>query len=254
MIEINKMINDYITWLKSNITYEILDGYVEIVTPFLDRHNDSIQIYVKKIDNNNYLLTDGGETISDLSLSGIDITKNREKIITQILNRYGSQLSDDNEITIIANEDNFPFKKHFLIQAILSVNDLFMTSRTNVLNLFTEEVELFLKENKVQYNSNISLVGKSGFTHNFDFSIGVTEKKPERFIKAINNPNRENTTSTIFSWNDILAVRTSKSKLLVLLNDSEIKINNEIINAYQQYEILPIPWSKKYNYLEELTA
>jgi len=160
MIEINKMINDYITWLKSNITYEILDEYVKIVTPFLNRHNDSIQIYVKKIDNNNYLLTDGGETISDLSLSGIDITKNREKIITQILNRYGAQLSDDNEITIIANKDNFPFKKHFLVQAILSVNDLFMTSRTNVLNLFTEEVELFLKENKEEKKNGKQMVSK----------------------------------------------------------------------------------------------
>ncbi|MGF7431051.1 DUF1829 domain-containing protein [Thermoanaerobacterium thermosaccharolyticum] len=250
----DKMVNDYLKWLKENISYEVINDYVEIVTPFLDRHNDSIQIYIKKIDNDNYLLTDGGEIISDLWLSGIDITKHREKIIVDILRRYGAQLTDDNEITINACERDFPLKKHFLIQAILTIDDLFMTSRTNIVSLFTEEVELYLKKQEVSYVSNIALVGKSGFTHNFDFVIPATQRKNERFMKAINRPNKENTTSTIFSWNDVAITRNKDTKLLVILNDLEVKVNNDIINAYKHYDILTIPWSKKDDYKDELTA
>ncbi len=249
----DKMINDYVNWLKENIAYERIGDYVEIVTPFVDRHNDSIQVYIKKISDDDYLLTDGGEIISDLILSGIEITPHRQKMINDILMRFGVQ-SNNREITINACENDFPAKKHFLIQALLTIDDLFMTSRPNVISLFTEDVENYLKEKQIQYVSYISLVGKSGFTHNFDFAIGASKKKSERFIKAINKPNKDNTTSTIFSWNDVTATRKPDSKLLVMLNDSDDKINDELINAYMHYDILPIPWSHKDNYTNELTA
>lgn len=35
----------YLAWLKSQISYRQTGPYTEITTPFLDRHNDQIQIY-----------------------------------------------------------------------------------------------------------------------------------------------------------------------------------------------------------------
>lgn len=45
-----KFSSTYLDWLKSEITEEDLgNGYTEITAPFLDRHNDYIQIIYKPL-------------------------------------------------------------------------------------------------------------------------------------------------------------------------------------------------------------
>ena len=48
---------------------EVRAGVCEITTPFVDRHNDSLQIYLFQ-ENGNYVLTDDGYTLSNLEMSG----------------------------------------------------------------------------------------------------------------------------------------------------------------------------------------
>ena len=68
--ETSKLIDDYLFWLKDKTALrEVGEKWVEITTPHLDRHNDCLQIYVKK-DDKGYLLTDDGYIISDLKMSG----------------------------------------------------------------------------------------------------------------------------------------------------------------------------------------
>jgi len=68
--EIDNLLTNYIKWLKDKtIVKQIREDWVEITTPYLDRHNDCLQIYAKKTDNG-YLLTDDGYIISDLDNSG----------------------------------------------------------------------------------------------------------------------------------------------------------------------------------------
>ena len=45
-MDINKYINDYVDWLKNEITFTKIGEYYEITTPYLDSNNDYIQIYV----------------------------------------------------------------------------------------------------------------------------------------------------------------------------------------------------------------
>ena len=71
---------------------EVNDQYVEITTPYLDRHNDYTQIYVRR-ENGGFLLTDGGETIQDLRASGCDLeTSKRRDLLTSALNGFGIRL------------------------------------------------------------------------------------------------------------------------------------------------------------------
>ena len=43
-------IENYLNWLKSNMTQTRIDNnMIEITTPFLDRHNDYTQIYLKAV-------------------------------------------------------------------------------------------------------------------------------------------------------------------------------------------------------------
>ena len=67
--EIQNLLDDYMVWLKNKTHLRQVDQWVEITTPYLDRHNDRILIYARQF-NGGYTLTDDGYTINDLELSG----------------------------------------------------------------------------------------------------------------------------------------------------------------------------------------
>ena len=91
-MNIEKYIDDYVNWLKNEITFTQIGEYYEINTPFLDSSNDYLQFYVKQ-DGNNIFFTDDGYTLNDLENSGFKMTPNRKKQLTTILNQYGVRLN-----------------------------------------------------------------------------------------------------------------------------------------------------------------
>ncbi len=123
--EIEKLLNDYRVWLKDKTTLRELDSeWVEITTPYLDRHNDALQIYARQ-QNDGYLLTDDSSTIHDLESSGCTLnTEKRLDLLRMTLNGFGVKLNRE-ALEIQASAESFPLRKHNLIQAMLAVNDLF---------------------------------------------------------------------------------------------------------------------------------
>ena len=169
-------VESYVNWLKTSIHQKELNGYYEITTPFLDRHNDHLQIYVKQ-NGDKYILTDDGYILSDLMMSGCDIhSPNRQNILQTILNSLRIKNEGDSLI-IEARAENFPQKKHLLLQAMVSVNDMFMTAQPRVANLFLEDVEQFLDLKEIRFTPLVQFTGKSGFIHNFDFVIPASKKE-----------------------------------------------------------------------------
>ena len=63
-------VTTYLDWLKSQFHSHETGSYTEITTPFLDRHNDQIQLYALPTTDG-WSLTDAGETLSDLEMSGV---------------------------------------------------------------------------------------------------------------------------------------------------------------------------------------
>jgi hypothetical protein len=57
--EIEQLTENYFKWLKDKTLLKQTQDWIEITTPFLDRHHDYVQIYVKK-ENNQFILTDDG--------------------------------------------------------------------------------------------------------------------------------------------------------------------------------------------------
>ncbi|CAC5542819.1 Domain of uncharacterised function DUF1828 [Staphylococcus aureus] len=65
---------------------------------------------------------------------GIDInTKTRTKLIQNILNQFNLKLVDK-EITADVKNESFAQSKHNLIQGILKIYDLTLTTKSNVVN------------------------------------------------------------------------------------------------------------------------
>lgn len=251
--ECQDLINKYTDWLKQNINIKDRNGICEITTPFLDRHNDCLQIYVKK-ERDNLILTDDGYILRDLKLSGFEITtEKREQLLKSILNGFGAHLVGD-EIVVVSKLENFAKKKHNLIQSMLAINDMFISAKSMVANIFKEDVEKFLHLHDIRFTPSIKFTGKSGFDHKFDFVIPSSKTQPERVIQVISRPNRQHITVFLFSWNDTQEVRPIKSIAYGFINDRDQSVSDDFENALGEYGIKPILWSRKEEYLEELSA
>ncbi len=47
--ELQDLLDKYAQWLRdTSVLREVASEYVEVTTPYLDRHNDYLQIYVKR--------------------------------------------------------------------------------------------------------------------------------------------------------------------------------------------------------------
>lgn len=247
------LVDAYIHWLRQKISVENINGVCEITTPFLDRHNDHLQIYVKRSENG-FILTDDGYTINDLRLSGCEFTtEKRRQMLTAVLNGFGVRLSG-NELIVEARPENFPQKKHNLLQAMLAVNDLFVMAAPVISSIFREDVERYLRLHDIRFTPSVKFTGKSGFDHSFDFVIPASRVRPERILKTINKANKQNITLLIFSWTDTKEVRPANSTAYGVLNDTEQAISPDLIAALKQYDIRPMLWSRRDQYIQELIA
>ncbi len=251
--EIQKLLDSYVLWLRDKTVLRQINEWVEITTPFLDRHNDYIQIYAKQA-NGGFLLTDGGETINDLEMSGCKIQKGKRRdLLKMVLNGLGVQEKDD-ALQVMASKDNFSIRKHNLLQAILAVNDMFYLSESVVKNLFFEDVTNWLDEREVRYTPKIKFTGKTGYDYLFDFVIPKSRRYPERILSAINHPDKQSTLKIVGAWSDTKEVRPPESRAYAFLNDSEDGISTAVTDALVSYEIKPVIWSRRDEVIDELAA
>lgn len=253
--EIEKLLGDYRVWLKDKTTLrEVSDSWVEITTPYLDRHNDALQIYAR-VENGGYVLTDDSYTIHDLEASGCNLyTEKRRELLSMTLNGFGVRMNNQ-AIEIHASPENFPARKHNLIQAILAVSDLFYLAQPVVTSLFFEDVIAWLDESDIRYTPKVKFTGISGFDHLFDFVIPKSANKyPERIVQAINHPTRDAAEVFIYKWSDTREVRPPESKAYAILNDFEQSISGGVLDAFRNYQIHPVPWSRRAEVVAELAA
>jgi hypothetical protein len=252
--DIGQMLDAYRAWLKDRTTLKMVHrNWVEITTPFLDRHNDYIQIYAKSVEGG-YVLTDDGNTIRDLELSGCALdTPKRKHIMTVTLNGFGVEEANG-ILRTRATAANFAVRKHALLQAILALNDMFYLASSTVRSLFKEDVENWLDSSDIRFVPNIQLTGKSGYQHHFDFAIPRSKRAPERLIRAISNPNKDAALNLIGAWTDTQEQRPEDAIAVAILNDNTRQVAEPVIAALNQYEILPILWSQREVEKERLAA
>jgi len=247
------LIDEYLRWLKQEFVFAEANGSCQISTPFLDRHNDAIEIYVEK-KNGLFHLTDDGYTIRDLRSCDMEFaTEKRKAHLTAVLNGFGVKLDKD-EIYVEASIEDFPQKKHNLLQAILAINDMFVMAEEHVLSLFKEDVALFFESHHIPAFSDFKISGKSGFDHKFDFGIPKTTEKPQRVLQAINNLSKDNATSLAFAVADIRAIRPEPIGALAMINDSVRSPSEEHLSALRVYEVEPLLWSRRQEFVFRLNG
>lgn len=251
--EIDGLLADYVRWLRSRLHAKAAGDWVEITTPFLDRHNDHLQIYVRR-QGDGYLLTDAGETISDLRMSGCDLDSDRRQdILRTTLNGFGVRMEDES-LVVNASQGDFPTRKHSLVQAMLAINDLYYLSRASIVDLFSEDVRAWLSEHAIRFVARLKLTGTTGYDYLFDFTIPQSARQPERVIKCLGTPSRTSALNLNFAWLDTKSTRPPDAVAYAILNDTDQTVSPRVLDALTPYGIRSVLWSKREEFVAELAA
>ena len=252
--DIQVLLDNYTRWLNDKtILNQIDEHWVEVTTPHLDRHNDYLQFYVRQ-ENGSYLFTDDGYIINDLISSGCPLDgEKRQTLLKTTLNGFGVQREGE-QLTLKATSENFSWKKHNFVQAMLAVNDLFYLASPYIKSLFYEDVTQWLDSANIRFTSKVKFAGKSGYDHQFDFIIPKSYQYPERIIQTINSPKKDSTEVLVFKWLDTRETRTPDTQLYAFLNDAAGPISESVISAFQNYDLKHVLWSARENVTEELAA
>jgi len=253
MEQVQSLLDEYWEWLRNKTVLRQVEGWTEITTPYLDRHNDHLQLYVQA-QNGIFNLTDDGYIIQDLEMSGCDLSgKKRQDLLRQVLNGFGVQQEGD-ALIVQATPQNFASRQHSLIQAMLAINDIFYTAQTSSQNFFVEDVAGWLDLEEIRYVRTVKLTGQSGFDHVFDFAIPKSRAAPERIVQAINHPDRNSAQRLITAWFDTHEMREEDSRAYAFLNDSDRPPSNEVTEALNRYLITPVLWTQRQRVRNELAA
>lgn len=253
MNDLNTVLDTYWTWLRDNTHVRTVGDWYEITTPYLDRHNDFVQLFARR-DDDHFVLTDDSQTLNDLEFSGCKIdSPKRERLLRTTLNGFGVVLNGK-ALEAKANEKTFALKKHNLVQAMLAVNDMFFLARPHIRSLFVEDVESWLDLHEIRFSPRIKLAGKSGFDHVFEFLIPKSRNRPERLIRTINRPDRDTAEGLILSWLDTRDSRPPASQAIALLNDRNSTVGQGVRDALTSYSIDPVLWSERDSRIDDFAA
>jgi len=251
--ELQSLREDYLSWLRENTLLREVDEWIEITTPFLDRHNDCVQIYAKRSEDG-YLLTDHGYTIDDLEFCGCKLDSGtRKELLTITLNGFGIS-RDGNVLQVNATSEDFALQKQNLLQAMLAVNDLHYTSRSSAARLFADDVAGWLTKSNIRYDRNVKVLGRTGLNVRYDFVIRKSDTQPNRALWTISNPDPVSAKRTAFAWEDTREAHRSKYKAFAMLNDKEKPVPENVSNALLNYDIQPLMYSALDEAIEQLHA
>ena len=240
-MDINKFVDEYIKFLKENLNVNVLGDYQEITLPFYDRNNDSLVVYIEK-RNHEFVISDDSYILNDLLDSGFILSPKRKRTLEIICAKLGVKL-EDKELKIICKENELIKKVHTLAQAMLRIDDMYLTSQTRVTSYFIEDLMNFFDKNEIYYSRDISFIGKTGMTHSFDFLFQRSKNNPERVCRAINNATKNNMINVLFAWQDIEMIRANTTNLIVIINDDNT-IEKDVLNGFENYDIKSYLWSE----------
>jgi|GEM_PF-1830528 len=205
---------EYLAWLRERIC-TVERGEVEVLaTPFLDPFHDGIQIHVER-RGGEFILHDGGDTIDNLLDLGtkIEDSARRQALIQRAIAGCGVRF-ESNRLETTATAANLAQRTHFLLTAILRLNDLWMSAVPHRWADFFEMVAEFLDQHGVVYTANVSIPGRT-VEHPIDFVISFPKRR-ERLIKLIGDPKPQTAKVISFTWLELQETRPQAERVVVL--------------------------------------
>jgi hypothetical protein len=247
--------DSYLGWVRRGVREEVIErGVTELTTPFLDRHNDHLQIYAVKRSPDVFLLTDDGYILGELKSRGVEARgRRRQELFAELLSGYGVSIRGA-ELQVEATTESLGQRVHNLVQAMLALDDMFVLAQPRVGAIFLEDVAKFLDEHEVRYSPRVKFAGKSGLDHLVDFVIPRSRNAPERVLQIVNSPRRDRIESMLFAVSDTRPTRGRDVSYYALVNDARGKVAPEVLGAFSAYEVKVQLWSGRDQIADALAA
>lgn len=174
-----------------------------------------------------------------------------------VLNGLGVRV-ENNQLIVEASPKNLGQRLHSLVQAMLTVNDMFVMAQPRVASFFFEDVRAFLDSHDIRYTARVKLAGKSGYDHGLDFVVPKSRTRPERLLQAIAAPKKDNISAYLWTLSDTRSARAADSaqegEAYAFLNDQEQSVGGYVIEALHAYRVIPAQWSERNNYVPALAG
>ena len=205
---------EYGLWLRERLT-TVERGQTQVLsTPFLDPFHDGIQVHVEP-HGGEMVLHDNGDTLEHLSCLGVKLEDSeRRRALIQRATAGCAVRFEGGRLETTATAANLPQRVHFLLTAILRLNDLWMSAVPHRWTDFFEMVREFLDQQGVLYTANVSIPGKT-VEHAIDFVIPLPKRK-ERLVKLIADPKPQTAKVISFSWMELREARPEAERVVVL--------------------------------------
>lgn len=219
-------------------------------------NHDYISLFFIK-QGDHYKLTDDGYIIDELSLLGIEIDKSekRSQYFRRTLNIFGVSY-DPTTLELFVRFHSlkeYPEMQQRLIQCLIRVSDMLLTTRNRVISFFTEDITQFFLDQDIPFIDSVSYVGKTGRSQSFDFALPKSKKREPKLIKAVNNPTSDAYREPLFAFMDIQELK-SDHQFIVLANETNTKISDRFLEPFQNYNINVLQWSKRYCWVSDLKS
>ncbi|MCY4145868.1 MAG: DUF1828 domain-containing protein, partial [Chloroflexi bacterium] len=188
--QIRQLTGKYHKWMSENTTLRTIENGVEITTPFLDRHNDMMQVYAE-LSGDEIILTDDGYTIDDLEFYGLTVDSERcRKLMHSNLNGFGVK-REGNDLVTRATAKDFAMKLQNLLQAMIAVDDLYyIAPHSKFKRRFDADIGTWLNASKIRFDAK-KFKGRSGYYVDYKYVIPPSDHMPYRMLIAISNPRRD---------------------------------------------------------------
>ena len=147
------------------------------------------------------------------------------------------------DITTTASSLNFPQKKHMMVQAMLSIDDLYVASPESVKSMFLEDIETYFNANDVYFTRDFSVLGKTETIYTYDFLLQRSRTKPERFCRGINRLTQDRRDIALFNWADTQEKRGNSGELIIIFNDDNT-VSDDVLRGIYNYGIRTVPFSQ----------
>ena len=246
-METVKLLENYYDWLKKQYVIKKHSTSDEIITPFLDNINDNISIYVDRLQNGQILLNDDGYTLNNLEMMGINLTNTRKSLLESICKQFNIDIIDNDTLSIKGTEQDFPAMKYNLTSAILRINDLLFTKKSNVENMFYDDVLNYLQDNDFG-GLPTTMSGFSGLSYDFKYAIPQRGMNPLKLINMQNNISSSQMMKEAFTFEDIKRNSSfdyKNPKYVVIFNDEEKTVSEKSQQIADTYDLDLIPWNDK---------
>ena len=167
------VVGKYLSILSKDFAVSPVEGGCHVTTPFTRPDGEAIEFEITTLPGARTRLADMGDTLGYLYVNGLTLTRGVLKKATDIARGYGVSV-ERNMLVVEIHSEVAGEELHRLIQATLAVTHLVQGRRASGRVVFDDEVESFIIQTGVTYDSDYQVRGlREGHTFKFHVNSGA---------------------------------------------------------------------------------